>query len=115
MSEIYGNPRNKVKCITTKDVVGVKCDICGRIIKAKERPYGDDDCKYYDVMTGHRDWGNDSCDSIEHHDVCPECLIKVVSKYFTNNEHDSAYMDIEPEYAGFRTIELNNGYMDEED
>ena len=113
MSEILSEGTKKMKVVTIKEVTGVRCDICGKVIPVGKGRY--DKCKYYDVMTGHRDWGNDSCDSIEHHDVCPECLIKVVSKYFTNNEHDSAYMDIEPEYAGFRTIELNNGYMDEED
>ena len=44
------------------------CDVCGNKI--------DDDMNYWDLQTGHNDWGNDSVDSIENFDICSERCLK---------------------------------------
>lgn len=68
----------EIKTHTVTERVCVKetmhCDVCNCII--------DDDVAYWELTTGHHDWGNDSCDSIEHFDVCSEtCLRKKFDEY----------------------------------
>lgn len=113
MSEIFSEGVKKIKVVTTKEITGVKCDICGKVIPVGRYPF--DEHKYYDVMTGHRDWGNDSCESIEHRDICPDCLVGFVEDYYKDNEYSSAYVEIETKYATPRIIEFNGGYKDVED
>lgn len=81
----------------TKTVTGIECDICKRFIKAKKYP--DDTEKYYIVTTGHRDWGNDSCDSINMKDVCQDCIVNFTSDYLSKTHSDTAYIEIETELA----------------
>lgn len=109
MSEILSEGTKKIKVVTTKEITGVKCDICGKVIPVGKGRY--DECEYYDVMTGHSDWGNDSCDSVEHRDVCPDCLVGFVADYFKNNEYGSAYMNIDTEYVLPNTREFNGKYI----
>lgn len=64
------------------------CDMCGKEITDH----------HWEVTTGHRDWGNDSCDSIEDHDVCSsECLMKLFEEYSkeSNDKHNSMYFEVE--------------------
>lgn len=113
MSEILSEGAKKIKVVTTKEVTGVKCDICGKVIPIGKGRY--DECKYYDVMTGHADWGNDSCESVEHRDICPDCLVRFVDDYFENNEYKSAYMNVYPGYVLPDIREFNGKYIDIED
>ena len=54
-------------------LVGLKCDICGKDIHKG----------YWTLTTGHNDWGNDSCDSTKHFDLCSkECVQKKLEEYF---------------------------------
>ena len=77
--------KKEVVVRTVYKLAGVKCDVCGRVIEppTKENRYHwmDNDYKYYSVTTGHNDWGNDSCESIKHYDVCPDCINKFVAEY----------------------------------
>ena len=57
------------------------------------------------VTTGHRDWGHDSCDSIEHYDICPRCINKFVADYLGNeNASLSAYIEIETEHVCYDEV-----------
>lgn len=72
------------------------CDICGKTIYE----FVDGKCRkhdeYWSLTTGHNDWGNDSCDSVESLDLCSkECCIKALEKYLD-------------EYSGSR----NTGYFE---
>ena len=86
---------------TKKKIEEVRCDICNGPIPLMT--YGDKQSKYFRVMTGHYDWGNDSYESIEYYAVCPGCLGKFVSGYFTDSSR-TAYLNIETKYAcpGYR-------------
>ena len=84
---------------TTYELAGVKCDICGRVIKAPSETdlynWFYDKYKYYAVTTGHHDWGNDSYESVEHYDICPECMVKFVSEYLNKmRDSETAYIEI---------------------
>lgn len=75
-------------------VTGIKCDICGKVVPIKK----DNDSRYFRVVTGHNDWGNDSCDSVESKDICPECIADFTSKYLQNVQ-GTEYINIDTEYA----------------
>lgn len=92
---------------TAYKLAGVKCDVCGHIIKPPTVPYEgmEDEYKYYNVTTGHRDWGHDSCDSIEHYDICPRCINKFVADYLGNeNSGLSAYIEIETKHVCYDEV-----------
>lgn len=55
-------------------VVGIRCDRCGNDIKESE--------VYYNVVTHHNDWGNDSIDSYEDFDLCSDCYLPFTENYF---------------------------------
>lgn len=66
------------------------CDICSKEITGP----------FWHVTTGHNDWGNDSCESIESFDVCSvECLGKVFDNYCkeSNVICNTEYIEIEHE------------------
>jgi hypothetical protein len=65
----------------------IECDICGKDINTEQ--------EHYEVTTGHHDWGNDSCESIENIDVCSdECLQKEFNSYL-KYESSTKYIEIE--------------------
>ena len=68
-------------------VVNVYCDRCKRLILRRPGEYFDksvidrmkrdpdlDLVDWYRVVTGHHDWGNDSCESVETKDICENCI-----------------------------------------
>ena len=68
----------EIKTHTVTEKVCVKetmyCDICNGVI--------DNNAEYWELTTGHHDWGNDSVDSIKYFDVCSEvCLRKKFDEY----------------------------------
>ena len=92
MSNILSEEREEVVYRVKRKVTGVKCDKCGQVIRKN---------KYFEVLTGHNDWGNDSCDSVERHDICPDCINKFVADYLEETmKSDTAYIDIESKYIG---------------
>ena len=95
--------RKKIVYRTVCELAGVKCDACGRVIKApsEQDQYNwlDDKYKFYVVTTGHNDWGNDSFESVRQYDICPECITKFVSDYLADKKgYRSAYIDIETKH-----------------
>ncbi len=79
MAEIYKEEVVTEEITHKKRIkIGVKCDVCGKNIK------GD----FWNVITSHNDWGNDSCDSVERFDVCSrECIDKKIDEYMQNCKH----------------------------
>ena len=65
----------------------------------------EDEYKYYYVTTAHNDWGNDSCDSIEHYDICPNCINNFVADYLGDeNASPSAYIEIETKHIFYDEV-----------
>ena len=92
-----------------RKVTGVRCDICGKVLRYKYRPNSDfleERPKYFRVMTGHHDWGNDSCDSIEHKDICLGCITDFISDYLSNAS-GTEYVDISTEWCGPARVEVD--------
>lgn len=79
-----------------QELKGVKCDVCGRLISPKWGRCKDN--KYYEVTTGHNDWGSDSFESRKHHDICPNCISAFVTKYL-EEARGSEYIEIDPEFC----------------
>ena len=92
--------------IVEKEVVVAKtCDICGKQIEPTPTPpvgYGDKRIPFFEITTGHHDWGNDSCDSIRVLHACsPDCLMKFVDEYVRKDfgEIHTEYIYIDHENA----------------
>ena len=93
--------KNIVVCRTTI------CDGCQKILcrqygeeyKPNNEPWRDytQDVEFFEITTGHHDWGNDSCESIEHRTFCRECLAKPIHEYLkrTYGGKDTEYIEIE--------------------
>lgn len=67
------------------------CDVCKKMIDTNKG--------YWELTTGHHDWGNDSGDSIENFDVCSEiCLMSKFSEYLNEsekNDWNTMYFEVE--------------------
>lgn len=94
MAVVLSETSEQVVYKTKRIETGVKCDICGKFIEATEKWYPGDPTKYYEVSTGHHDWGNDSWESIEHKDICPDCIDKFVIEYLETGS-GTAHIEIE--------------------
>jgi hypothetical protein len=80
------------------------CDVCGKKGNYRSETCGSryESAIYYRVTTGHYDWGNDSCDSIENKDACcTDCLLRIFSEWLNDKDvkcSNSAYIHIDKEY-----------------
>lgn len=82
---------------TRRRVEGVECDICKRLIIPTGYGFKENCSRYFEVMTGHHDWGNDSCDSIKHLDIYPSCIGDFVTKY-AQECTGTKYLEMETNY-----------------
>lgn len=83
----------KKKCadkqITQKICISQRClcDVCKKEINNN----------YWEVVTGHNDWGRDSVDSIENYEVCStECLDELFREYKerSNKRYNTEYFEV---------------------
>ena len=85
----------------TVSSVGI-CDVCGKEFNYESKfarfGRGDKIASYYHIVTGHYDWGNDSCESREGRDACcNECLSKFTQEWLKNKDvisSSTAYIEI---------------------
>lgn len=80
------------------------CDVCGKKGAYESGSWHDvagnqyEEAPYYHISTGHRDWGNDSCDSENDTQACcTECLLKVFTNWLNDDfftSSDTAYIYI---------------------
>ena len=84
------------------------CDKCKKVIRQsvydefkdiREVQYSNP-IEWYKVTTGHHDWGHDSIDSIEHFDICMDCIDDVFAEF-----KDRASGGLNTEY-----IEINHSW-----
>lgn len=89
----------EVKTVLERKIEYIRCDKCNK----KILPFRYQNCsnQYVNIHTWHSDWGNDSIDSHEYHDYCPECAKEVISEYID-------------EMSGSEELELSNEYLFEE-
>ena len=97
--------REKYTRKVTKEVdeaygLKITCDICGKVIcDFNATPPEGCSCEgvtYFTLTTGHYDWGNDSCDSVEHEDICSEdCVKTALIRYFKGTQQsNTAYFEL---------------------
>lgn len=77
-----------------------RCDRCGRHLwyhtkDGHKKPGVKEMAHYYNIVTGHHDWGNDSIDSVETYDVCVGCAKKMFEEYIEDsyNRTNSLYFE----------------------
>ena len=95
MTYIFSEQAEEVIYRTRRHVEGVKCDVCEKVIPP--RPWVNEESKYFRVTTGHHDWGNDSIDSINNCDVCPDCINNFVADYLSS-AGGTQYINIETKH-----------------
>lgn len=89
----------EVKTQVERPVLYVKCNKCKKIIKPDR--YKSRDNRYVYIHTWHSDWGNDSIESHEYKDYCPECAKEVVADYIADAEGtEELELSIEHLYSG---------------
>lgn len=111
MAQILSKDVKEVVYRKTRKLEGIECDICHRELRcpcSEDKKWVHMYPKYFEVTTGHNDWGNDSIDSIEHRDICPECVSKFVSCYL-QEANGTEYIEIETKHYYPRDI-----YTDDE-
>ena len=85
MAVVLSKDGEEVVYKTRRVEEGVKCDVCGKFIEARNHaPAGEN--KYYSITN-----------SIENRDVCPECINGFVKDYLENEPHKTAYIEITTE------------------
>lgn len=77
---IYGDEKKEIVYKFKRRISGIKCDICDKVIPAS-RWNNQKESKYFEVCTHHNQWGNDSIDSFNDYDICPDCIDKFVTDY----------------------------------
>lgn len=74
MFEKYAKDHPNVRPFRKKVVIGMQCDICGKVIHSGS--------KYISANTSHSDWGNDSCESFQSWELCSiECASQLMERY----------------------------------
>ena len=90
---LYSDDKKEIVYKVKRRVTGVRCDVCKRIIPAgkwnREEP-----SKYFFVSTSHQLWGNDSIDSLDMKDICPECINKFMTDYISK-ANDTYELNVE--------------------
>lgn len=90
--------RKVMKEVTeTVSSVGI-CDICGKEFNYEPWLNKEKKATYYHIVTGHRDWGVDSYESMEYTDACcDECLSRFTQKWIKDEDvikSNTAYIEI---------------------
>lgn len=81
------------------------CDRCKSVIykhTISDKPYGNNRTfvDWFNVTTGHDDWGNDSVESREYKSICSDCFSAACADYFkkshnTKYKENTEYIEIE--------------------
>ena len=83
MSDIMKPVTQTVKKLA---VVGKKCDVCGADILPTSRNFPREEKTFYEILTYHNDWGNDSVESHSHYHACSiSCAMKFTAQYLAEN------------------------------
>lgn len=93
-------PIEKEVTVTEMRTIGhqIYCDECQKLIADTAVSLPKYDVQYWEITTGHYDWGNDSGDSVEEHHYCSrDCLKKAFDKYIeqTENRRNSQYFEVQ--------------------
>lgn len=95
----------------TVSEIGI-CDICGKDFNYKPWLYKDRIASYYHIRTGHHDWGNDSCESVEYRDACcDECLSRFTQEWLKDEDvicSNTAFIEINKDRHILKEIKKND-------
>ncbi len=99
-------------------ITEVYCDKCGKLIRQivhdefkdiREIKYSKR-IEWYEVTTGHHDWGNDSIDSIENLVICTNCIDDIFTEFKERaSDNTTEYIDIDHCWNYNHTIKATDG------
>lgn len=89
--------------VIKEDVPFVKltyCDECGRLIRQRvctgfsnlRRIDHENRVEWYQVTTGHRDFGTDESDYRQETDICPDCIKHIFDKYLIRSRGENTQL-----------------------
>ena len=77
----------------------IVCDVCSKELNYNILIGTSKVASYYEITTGHRDWGNDSWESRKNRQVCcDECLSRFTQEWLKDPDvigSNTAYIEIE--------------------
>lgn len=94
-------------------ITSCKCDNCGKIIRTTDVDESTHELKItvpedmkgkvcWSIRAMHREWGNDSCDSIIHTEACSiDCMKNILDNILTDTNY---------QYSGDFSIEAESPY-----
>ena len=72
--------------VTQKVAVGIKCDVCGKETNNISDP------DFFNFNSHHDDWGSDSDESYENHDVCSSrCYFIELKRLIIENSDSTTF------------------------
>lgn len=72
--------------VTQKVTVGIKCDVCGKETNNISDPH------FHHFSSNHSDWGSDSEESYEWHDVCSaDCYFTKLKTLIIENSDSTTF------------------------
>ena len=106
MMKLLGKMETKeVKLKNYRKIEKVFCDKCKCELKTL----------FASVDIHHNRWGNDSCDSYRHYDLCFECAKNFFNEYLLDPQRTDAF-EYEVEKVWYGNVEVDeNGYVYDDD
>ena len=95
----------------------VFCDVCKKDITHRESKFTKGDYvteEFYKVTTSHRDWGNDSIDSVECKDVCSDECLKVLFDEYLDSRSSTKEIKVEKDSNYYALSSIEN-YLDDKE
>ena len=101
--------KNNERIVYEEKLEYIRCDKCKKKIEKGV---------YYEVKTGHNEWGAESVESIEYKQICTDCIKNFTMDYIEENKtRGSDYIEIEKERfrSGFENYDEYEDKLVEED
>ena len=73
------------------------CDVCKKTIAE----IGGKGRHFYELTTGHHEWGNDSVDSIEQFEICSDECLRVKFEEYLKDRYDTSYFDVSSDHSNY--------------
>ena len=104
----------KLETIERKTIIDKLCEKCKKSMRVEVNSFlglgvHTHKAEYFDIKTSHKDWGNDSIDSVERCHLCGSCAYEFIEEY-VKSMRDGYEIEIEKatEYFNYEEYDLKN-------